>query len=313
MDERLGRPRGHVAIVRAALALFVLAWIFGPYELRSTVPVWLVFLLALGLEVQFFVGATRTSWRRDPDRGPQAVDRELYGYPEELADPFLEEEQEGEDEPDDELEEPVAALPAGRRLQGPLARLLTGVALIGALAIVLRVVDAHTGWRALSSQTRAAATARFSQEASAIAGKPVTIRCDESGRYVGAVQHADGIAGVGGNLAYLTPQRCLDLYRLAFRHQVRGSQTGRALAVLAHESWHLRGVRDEATTECYALQSGVQLAGRLGLSEGVARGLMRQQLTENALHASDSPEYLVTAGCRDGGALDLHPASTRWP
>ena len=51
----------------------------------------------------------------------------------------------------------------------------------------------------------------------------MTIRCDEAGDYVGAVQHADGVAVVGGDLAYLTLERCIDLYRLAFKDEVRSS------------------------------------------------------------------------------------------
>ena len=43
--------------LRVALALFVVAWIFGPYELRSAVPVWIAFLIALGLELNFLLGA----------------------------------------------------------------------------------------------------------------------------------------------------------------------------------------------------------------------------------------------------------------
>jgi hypothetical protein len=85
------------------------------------------------------------------------------------------------------------------------------------------------------------------------------------------------------------------------------------LAVLAHEAWHLRGVRDEGATECYALQSGVELGQRLGLSEDTARQMMRQQLVENAGRGRSSPEYLVPPGCRDGGSLDLDPSSTRFP
>jgi len=44
-------------MLRVALAVFVLAWIFGPYTLRTAVPIWLVFLIALGLELHIFVGA----------------------------------------------------------------------------------------------------------------------------------------------------------------------------------------------------------------------------------------------------------------
>lgn len=76
LAERLPSP---LAVLRVVLAGFVLAWIFGPYALRAAVPIWLVFLIAVGLEVQFFVsGLGQVSVRR-PDRGPQAVDRERYG------------------------------------------------------------------------------------------------------------------------------------------------------------------------------------------------------------------------------------------
>ena len=95
---------------------------------------------------------------------------------------------------------------------------------------------------------------------------------------------------VGGDRAYLTPERCYDLYRLAFEDEVTWSRTARALAVLAHEAWHLRGVGDEATAECYALQSGVELGRRLGLSQGTAERMMRQQLAENALRGAGTAE-----------------------
>jgi hypothetical protein len=155
--------------------------------------------------------------------------------------------------------------------------------------------------------------ARFSEEASLIAEKPVTIHCDESGDHVGVVQHADGAALVGGEVAYLTPQRCHDLYRLAFEDDVNGSQTARAIAVLAHEAWHLRGVADEGTTECYALQSGVALGQRLGLSDDTARQMMRQQLVENQSRGLASFDYVVSGDCRDGAPLDLDPGSGSFP
>ena len=56
--------------VRVALVVFVLAWILGPSELRSLVPLLLVFLVALGLEIQFLVGALRAGSARLPDRRP---------------------------------------------------------------------------------------------------------------------------------------------------------------------------------------------------------------------------------------------------
>ncbi len=334
MEEQGERVSRLPSIFRVALALFVLAWLFGPYTLRSTVPVWLPFLIALGLELHFAVGAFRPGRGRRPDPGPQAVDRERYGYEGEGDDLLLVREG-GEElwiphsgETEAELE---AALAAAReraeheadaavvaverrpRLWSRRPRFLAGLGVIAALALILWVAERRTGWDALEAATRAEATARFSAEASRVAGKPVTIRCDESGDYVGPVQHADGVATVGGELAYLTPDRCQDLYRLAFKDEVRPSQTARALAVLAHEAWHLRGVRDEGTTECYALQSGVEIGRRLGLSESTARQLMRQQLTENALRAGASREYRVSPDCRNGSPLDLNRGSARFP
>jgi hypothetical protein len=326
--ERLRNPP---LLLRLGLVVFVLAWLFGPALLRSTVPVWLAFLIALGLELQFFIaalGPQRLS--RRPDRGPLEVDRERYGYAEDPSELLLVREA-GEElwipysgETDEEFDalveearerpewEPPQPEPAGF-LPAPLRRFLVGLAVIGALALLLWAAERNSGWNGLPTDARAAATKRFSAEASRVAGKPVTIRCDEAGTRVGAVQHSDGVAIVGGDLAYLTPERCYDLHRLAFDGEIRSSRTGRALAVLAHEAWHLRGVRDEGTTECYGLQTGVDLGRSLGLSPDRARQLMRQQLTENLRHRGSSLEYLVPSECRDGGRLDLDPRSSRFP
>jgi len=282
--------------VRIALVGFVLAWMIGPSALRGAVPILVVFLVALGLEVHFLVSALRHGGpRRRPDRRPQEVDLERYGFE--------------ADEPGEDGHEEYAPSPS----LVPVRRFVLGLALMVALLGAIWFVQSRTGWDALSGETKASAVARFSAEASRIAEKPVSIRCDEARDYVGAVQHTDGVATVGGDLGILTPEICHDLYRLAFKRETTGSRTGRAVAVLAHEAWHLRGTSDEGTTECYALQSGVELGTRLGLSEDTARQLMRQQLIENQLRGASTLEYRVPSECRDGGRLDLGPGSTRFP
>ena len=222
--------------MRIALVVFVLTWIFGPAELRDAVPLLIVFLVALGLEVHFLVSALRGSALRIPDRAPQEVDRDRYGF---------------ERDPDDivvvntggnevwlavsqapELDRPHESriedgrLEAPRPFLAPLRRFLLGVGVIAALFGAIWFVESRTGWDSLAGETRANAVARYSAEASRIAGKPVSIRCDESRDYVGAVQHSDGVAVVGGDLAILTPEICNDLYRLAFEHETIGSRTG---------------------------------------------------------------------------------------
>ena len=272
--------------LRVGLAVFVLAWIFDVLGIRSIVPIWLPFVIVLGLEVTYFAGAFRSAPSRERDRGPQEIDLQRYGYL----------------EPDEDE-------PPPRRSGSRFAVGLVVIAGLGGLAWYAGRSD----WERLDGDTRVAATTRFSVEASRIVGRPVEIRCDESGEFVGAVQHADGVAEVGGDLAYLTPERCYDLYRLAFEGDISFSQTARAIAVLAHEAWHLRGERNEGITECYGLQSGVELGRRLGLRDETARRMMRQQLAENALRGRGDAEYLVPPECRDGGALDLDPRSSDFP
>jgi hypothetical protein len=320
--------------LRLALVAFVLAWIFGPYALRSAVPIWMVFAVALGLELQFLLSALRPRPSRVLDRRPQPGDRERFGYdgsgelllvPDGERELWIPYEGESGEDLDELIEEaraladedetaPVLDLSGSRASRWvPIRRFLVGLVVIAVLGLTAWLVESRTGWSSVDGEARVAAVERFSEEASRIAGKPVEIACDESRDYVGFVQHADGVAFVGGDRAYLTPEICHDLYRLAFADSDVSSATGRAVAVLAHESWHLRGETNEARTECYALQSGVELGRRLGLSESRASQLMRQQLTENALRGGASVEYRTTAECRDGGQLDLRPRDSRFP
>lgn len=299
--------------IRLGLVAFVLLWLFDVAGARFYVPIWLVFLVALGLEVHYFFGARRVRPRvREPVESEELLlvrdgDEEFWipysgESSEEVEELVAEARRRG-----DALDEPDLLPP--RR---PLRPLLVGLGVIAALAAVVWIAGPR-GWDGLDDEQKEEATALFSSEASRIVGRPVEIRCDESRRIVGAVQHSDGVAEVGGRLAYLTPERCHNLYRQAFEGGGPFSQTARAVAVLAHEAWHLRGERNEGRTECFALQSGVELATRLGASEDTARRMMRQQLAENALRARGDTEYLVTPECRDGSELDLDSDSSLFP
>src|SRR5438046_3809394 len=64
---------------RIAVLVIVAAYFFMPYGVQSVIPVWLLFLAALALEAEFFIGgwlqARRGVVTTDaPDRGPQARD-----------------------------------------------------------------------------------------------------------------------------------------------------------------------------------------------------------------------------------------------
>ena len=301
--------------MRISAVVLILAWFFLP-GLRDWIPLWVPFLAFAALEVNFLVAGLRDRGSPRAKRGrlPQESDIEELGG-EEWLEPVLVE-VDGRDvwlpegaESEEDVEEPQPPRP-----RAPLLGRLEGVAVVAALAFVLLVLVPRGGWDGLDSDDRTRTEALLSAEAGRIAGHEASIHCDARGEAVGVVQHADGIAEVGGRNAYLTPDICYRLYRLAFEHDEGAfSQTARAIAVLAHEAWHLRGETNEGVTNCYAFQSGVALGQQLGLSEGTAARMMRQQLVDNATFAQSAPEYLVPRECRNGGRLDLDPGSSRFP
>jgi len=83
-----------------------------------------------------------------------------------------------------------------------------------------------------------------------------------------------------------------------------------SLNTLAHESYHLAGVRNEARTECYALQAIDYVATRLGASPDQARALAAFSFAQ--LPRRMPPEY-SSPECRDGGREDLRPDDPIWP
>src|SRR5262249_47341216 len=70
-------------MMRARLLLLALlvAWLFSPAAWRYAIPLWLPFALAVGLELQFFVGglASRTE-AAERGRAPQRADLERFGW-----------------------------------------------------------------------------------------------------------------------------------------------------------------------------------------------------------------------------------------
>lgn len=325
---------------RLTVLALVVGYFFLPYDIRSSISPWLPFLAALGLEAHFFVGgylrARRGGDTMAPrDRGPQPHDvAELGGAPwrEARAVEYAGEEHlvptEGLTEEEAEeriaayLEDPEATLDEVERDLGAPQEasyrrpryLVEAAVAIALVAGILIYASRPHGWDAVSAADRTRAEAVFSQEATRIAGHPAEIGCDTKGEFVGFVQDADGLAFVGGTHAYLTPGICDTLYQLKFKNRVHSfPRTARAIAVLAHESWHLQGVRDEGLANCYAFQSGVQVGVNLGLSESTARAMMREQLATNASDVGPNGQYLVPRGCEDGGPHDLDPASPRFP
>jgi len=305
MDVDLRRRARLFRWLRLGVLVLVVGYFFAPYDVQAVIPVWLLFALAVGLEIDFFVGGwwqAREGVARGPvDRGPQPRDIEELG-------PQYDEWEPIRLFPSDWYSKPVAA---ARPYWRYVAETLGALAVV---AVILYFAVRPSGWDAVSPENQAKAEAVYSREASRIAGHPAQVTCDESGQQVGYVQDADGVAEVGGKQAYLTPGICNTLYQLAFKDRVRSfARTARAIAVLGHEAQHLRGVRNEGLANCFGFQTGVQIGVNLGLSESRARAMMREQLATNPSDSAANPQYRVPSGCRSGGAEDLQPDEPAFP
>ena len=297
----LSRDRAQTAARVGGLG-FVVLWLLSG-RLQATIPFWLPFAILAATEIEFVVRGIRE--RRDgvvarpaARRLPGADDADL-GWVETV---------------DDEGEAMlVPAAPRERRRSGVplLVVLLVGV---GLFAYAYRI-DREAGWPSVPAAERARAERRYAAEAARIAGRPVTVRCDDSYSFTGVGSDAAGVAFIPRALAYLQPAICRSLYRITFEGSLGARDDAAfAITVLAHEATHLRGVRNEAETECLALQEGVSLGRRLGLDAATARELMRAQRDRDLSDASvQRLDYRLPPECRNGGSLDLRPNDPTFP
>jgi hypothetical protein len=169
------------------------------------------------------------------------------------------------------------------------------------------------------------------QVAARLTGKKVSIRCGALG--VAGAGWPDGISGITlftngrpDGYAILLPQVCAQL--ISFRRApsaydpercfsgscaVADEKAALALATVTHESYHLLGFTNEATVECYGMQSIWYAATKLGASVAVAQSIARFYATRlYPLRRTETPKYW-SAECRNGGKLDLRPKDPNWP
>ena len=156
---------------------------------------------------------------------------------------------------------------------------------------------------------------------------PVVVRCASShlkpgelgvtpfvndkpaGYFLMAPQTCQTLAAFRANPNAFDPQACTDTACIK-----NAAQAAMALQTVAHESYHVLGYRDEATAECYGMQSLWYSAVRLGASArlGEALAVLYGNQMYPSRRTSAHPEYW-SAECRDGGKLDLRPQSHAWP
>ncbi len=168
---------------------------------------------------------------------------------------------------------------------------------------------------------------RLALVASAVALRDVDVSCP--GFWTRLVEITPNAGWVGfdehgrpDDKTSLSAATCSSLERIwrrkqgSFRCLLAGGCDGKTLAAvsgivtLAHESWHLRGIVNEAQTQCYAVQTTEAVARRLGVSIADARAIAVRVALDDARAPED--EY-HSAQCRPGGAYDLRPDTPAWP
>lgn len=170
----------------------------------------------------------------------------------------------------------------------PRARTLL---LIGAVALTPLLWGWGERARRVETQRRAGLAA------SLIAGRPVTVRCPGviRRRFLFEVNHGTvqfGPDGLPADHTQLAGEACAGLRRiveqgprldLACLRLDACSQADTRVAlgvvVLTHEAVHLRGVMDEAKTECEAVKRSPVVAVALGASEASARDIQDWQFS----------------------------------
>jgi hypothetical protein len=195
--------------------------------------------------------------------------------------------------------------------------------------LLLVVVVACAAALAVSRHNAQAAESQLAAVAGGIAKREVRIECQ------GALGSALDVSSEAGSVQFDAAGRPSDTAQLkrgvctALRRFGRDAAGGRlacvlqdvrcpeetlhsiwAVHTLAHEAWHLAGEQSEAVTECYALQTTAWTAGRLSAQPVVGDAIARYV----AVHMyPELPQDYRSPACRDGGALDLRPASPLWP
>jgi hypothetical protein len=170
----------------------------------------------------------------------------------------------------------------------------------------------------------------YSRVASEIAGRGVEVRCWseddwlERREEVAAWALADHERALGPWSAYvswdqeranLAPAVCRSLGQWAYeRRWPEDRRDGYyfvwSVKALAHETQHLRGIEGEAEAECYGLQAMHAVATGLGLDDERAQFLA--DYAWRFFYPRARGEYRSDE-CRDGGELDLRPATPAWP
>jgi hypothetical protein len=132
-------------------------------------------------------------------------------------------------------------------------------------------------WSYIKRPHRAATVfeARLGEVASLVAGRPVEVRCEDFSD--GSLEEPGGVVEFDGNTpadyARIRPDVCSTLVHFVRAPDGATPEVAQAVTILAHESYHLRGIRNEAAAQCAAMSAVPRVAHALSPVETVGNVL----------------------------------------
>ena len=174
-------------------------------------------------------------------------------------------------------------------------------------------------WLGVTERQWVSAEQAFSAAARAVAPTARGVHCQRLGEtFTSASSELGSVAydtaGHPADIAMLSYETCQHLSQW-WRSSAQEKDSASldeviAVHVLTHESVHLAGDTNEASTECRAMQLDARTAVRLGATPAQGIALAQRYCTE--VYPRMSAGY-VSGDCRPDGSLDLTPDDGVWP
>lgn len=158
----------------------------------------------------------------------------------------------------------------------------------------------------------------FDSIASQIAKRPVKVACTFPENPKGII----GETEPGSDYIWMTDNMCGHLLHFQAIVRIRPDRTNLseqdyddilAMQVLAHESFHALGIKNERQTDCYAMQRVEFVALKLGASLNFAQSIEGTLVSNYNFIRRPTDAYRLGVECRNGGSLDLDPNTLAWP
>lgn len=153
---------------------------------------------------------------------------------------------------------------------------------------------------------------KYNRVAEKFVKQKVDVSCEKLSEIAFGIGGTQGLAFFDSNKVWMLFGTCFSLYKFSLFSDIKNRYQTTALVVFTHELIHITGVRDEATTECYAIQRAPEVARLLGVSYEKSYSAAKEYFNNQYVMRKNAGDYYWSAECKPGGALDLQLPNPPW-